>query len=312
MTLVKWRGVGRWLTSGALGLAVIAVTGACGGGGSESEADQSSMLAGAKRPFDLFLGEELGLIDWARIKLTDKCVASRGYPQVLQGALEKPYNPFYYLAADYDGLGPMTEEQARRSGFREDRPPTPTSVVSSDKNFDAVNERCLKEASKALGGAQETVNSYAMLGNDVYEAYRAEINELLEPQRAKIADCLEDKKFKFDRQGYVKEDDLTSFGLPPGRYEGGDNPLNWKPKRVPGTVEVSPPWPAQRYIPSQQESDLAVAMFRCSQEVGVRQAFDEKSTEIQRAIVGRYEARFAEMNPKIEQAARRATELVNQ
>ncbi|MGK5521144.1 hypothetical protein ACSNN9_17550 [Micromonospora sp. URMC 107] len=294
-----------------LGITVLAMVGGCGGGGPGQATGESTALSDAKRPFDLFFGEQLGLIDWARIKLTDKCVALRGYPQVLQGGLEKPYNPFYHLAADYNGLGPVTEEQARRSGFREDRPATPSSVVSSDKNFDAINDKCSAEASKALGGAQELVNSYAMLGNDVYEAYRAEIHDLLEPHREKIADCLQAKGLRFDRRGYVKEDSLTSFGFPAGHYEGGDNPLDWKPKRTPGTVEVSPPWPAQRYVPSQQESDLAVEMFRCSQKMGVRQAFDEKSTEIQREIVERYEARFIEMNPKIEQMARRATELVN-
>lgn len=276
----------------------------CGNGGPEKKLPHD-----AKRSLDLYLGDKLGLIKFAMLKVRNRCLADAGYPQNLNGMADRPSNPFLSLVIRPGSFGPSTEEEARRRGFGSDRPSQPARIVSFDLNYDKSLERCETRAWEKVGEeAQATYHGYFQFGNDLLgptsDVHRKFDAELV----PKLLDCMEAKGYRVaDRQAYLKAPDLAHWGVKLGTLEGGQD--DWKPERTPGTVQVGPPIPAKRYVPTPEESEMAVAMFHCNRQVG---RFDRQMAEAERVqaeLVTKHESTFAELNPKIEALARTAATL---
>jgi hypothetical protein len=65
-----------------------------------------------------------------------------------------------------------------------------------------------------------------------------------------------------------------------------------------------------KYVPTPEESKLAVAWYQCEQETGRTKANLVAAAEVQRELVEKHAATLLELNPRIEQLAKSAAGLV--
>jgi hypothetical protein len=259
--------------------------------------------------FDLYLGDKLGLIDYAMRRTRNVCLAAAGYPQNLRAMSDTPVNPFTDLIVTASSFGPVDEETARRVGLGRDAPAQPPRIVSYDPSYDQNLERCETAAWNKLGKeAQADYHSYFQLGNDLLD-FRDQVNRELPPDLIpKILDCLAAKGYSLpDRAAYRHAPDLRMFGVKLGALEGHDD--TWQPSRTPGTVQVGPAIPARRYIPTPEESALSVAFFQCRMQNHYVDLAMAASAHVQAEFVKRYESQFIELNPRIEELARKAADM---
>lgn len=273
--------------------------------------------------FDLFLNDQLGAIGYAQMKLRNECLVKVGFPQARELIAPKGRLPFPSLRVDAKLFGFLSEDEARTQGLGRDKPAEPGQLIGSDPSFDANLSRCESEAWSALGkDAQSVVQAYFELGNNLL-SYRDEVNrELPADLTSRFLDCMGGAGYPVtDRAAYLKAPNPKMWGVPLGGLEGEQNPSQVAdPYGAVGGpdnkgdesagVRISPPTPAHKYIPTPQESALAVALYRCQQKVGVVRLSLEAAARVQKRLLDRYETTFLELNPKIEVVAKRAAALV--
>ncbi|MFC7533986.1 hypothetical protein [Actinoplanes sp. GCM10030250] len=275
-------------------------------------AAQASAAARAKpsQPFDILQGEKVGLVEHAQAKIQFKCMADSGYPQNQEIGVPPPINPFEGLTIGAGSLGPMTEAEARRTGFGIDAVAERPALVSSDSNYDKAAERCDEKAWDTLGaGARETVWAYYELTNQL-GPYRKELDRKLPKDLpAKLLDCITGEGYRAkDRNEFLKTPNPDQLGVAFGELEPA-TARDWEPKRRSGTVDVGPAVPARRYLPTPEESELAVAWYRCRQKTDMLNAYLSAARPVQQAYVDRYESQITELNAKVEELSRKAAAL---
>lgn len=297
----------------ALVLAVLPATG-CTKESKASGGPDPAIAAGAdsNQPFALFLGEKLGNIDYAQRKIRNQCLADAGYPQNLQVMMGRPRNPFSHLVVTPKTFGPVSEQEARQTGFGQDVPASPPSVVSFDPNYDKVFDDCTKKAwAKLSDKAEKVYFGYFDLGNALGSTFLKTVNERVAASRWKeLLSCLGAKGHRTAKEeDFLRSPSPEQFGVELGE---GDKRAeqNWQPKQVPGTVEVGPAVPAQRYQPSPQEAALAVAWVQCRRDTGIAQQQLDIAVAVQRELVAKNESSLVELNPQIESMAKKAADLI--
>lgn len=293
-------------------LAITLATIAIATSGCQSSSGADSTFFGKDLTFDLYLGDKLDLIDYATRTLTAECMSQHGFPQ-LKEAGTKQYKGFAQLLvidrARFRGFG--SEQEARRRGFGSDQAEEPPPVVSSDPNFDAALAECDKASDNALGeDTRATLDAYTDLGNQLSGSFGAWVRQEVPRQMGPMLDCLEQKGYHVDnRERYLREPyNIRHFNITPGRLAG--EPYSWKPAKKPGTVEVGPAKPHLRYVPSSQEADFAAAWFQCDQSTHRLDNLLNGAHQTESEVVAKFEDKLAELNPKIEAIARKATGLV--
>lgn len=268
--------------------------------------------AGQQLTFDLFLGDKLDIIDYARRTVTADCMSKAGFSQLKQGGIEQYSASSKMLAIDNTRFrGFTSEEQARTAGFGTGQTAEPPMVVSTDPNFDTAQKKCDTTTANALGqDSRSTLDAYTEIGNQLSGELavwvRTEVPKATEP----MLDCLAQKGFPAnDRTAGLKAPfNISAFNIAPGKLDG--KPFDWQPKKVPGTVEVSPAKPQLRYVPSSQESNFAAAWYQCDQSTGRLQKLLDGAHRTEATAVAKYQDRLAELNPKIEAIARTAAGMV--
>jgi hypothetical protein len=263
-------------------------------------------------PFSLFQGEEIGLVDYVQLKLRNQCLAKAGYPQDLNVMLATPRNPFDNLIISARTFGPTTEQEARRIGFGSDQAAAPPTVVSFDPNYDESTRTCSKQAWGRLGAEAERVYfGYYDLGNKLAGPLMPMIEQRLDPQfSSRLMACITGKGYRVsDTQAFLKTPDPHLLGVPFGTLDSGVG-ASWKPKGVPGTIEIGPTTPAQQYQASPEEGALAVAWLDCRQETKLTEQQVTIATAVQLELVTKYEDTFVELNPQVERLARQAAALI--
>ncbi len=298
----------------ACGLAGIILTGCTAEStpavGTVPPADEVSEPSEPGQPFDIILGRQVGLIDHTHMKIRDRCMAEAGYRQNIDTAPTRPEDPFSFLTVSVRDFGPTSEEEARRAGFGSDTQAAPARVVSTDANFDKAADRCADQAWNEFGpGARQAVTDYSDLVNAL-APYRKEIDAELAPDLpAKMFDCMAERGYRApDREAFLKTPRHQLFGVAYGRLDGGAEDA-WKPVRKPGTVEIGPAIPVRKYTPTPQESELAVAWFHCGQKTGRTAAQLAAVQEVQQRYVDEHQTWIDELNPVIEELARRASAI---
>jgi hypothetical protein len=263
--------------------------------------------AGAPRqPYDILLGDQLGVIDYSQLKVRNKCLADAGFPQELRAMRSRPNNPISHLLVSARSFGPTSEAEARASGFGSALAAEPPVVVSFDKSFDAEMERCTRQANEQLGfDSVKILTAYQDLANQL-GAYRSEIDrQLPKDLPEKLLSCMDDEGYRADRTRFLQTPDPALFGVQLGRNENAPGE-NWRPRRRPGTVQVGPALPARRYTPTAEESELAVAWLRCRKSTRLAEHQLEAAYAAQQRYVERFETQIAELNGQVTAMARKA------
>jgi len=262
-------------------------------------------------PYDVLLGDKVGLIDYAEQRLRNACMTAAGYPQNQQAALgSKPGSLFGDLAITAATFGSATEDDARRLGFGADDPGEPARIISFDPNYDTALDRCERAAYDKVGAAaQKTLTSYNDLLNQLM-AYRGQVTDQLPKDNpAKTLTCMDGKGFHIpDRDAFLAHPGPDLYGVQGGVLDPAPE-TTWEPRHVPGTVQVGPAIPARKYHPSSQESALAVAWYQCGNETGRVPQEITIARALQQQYVDKYQTQIEELNPKIEALARSAATL---
>lgn len=271
----------------------------------------------APRSFGIFLGDELGLIDFAVRRLRNECLADAGYPQDLELMEDTPSRPFRNLVVTEDYFGPDTEEEARAKGFGHDVPAQPGRVVSGDHHYHMHLEHCEDEAYAALGpDSRRIVEAYQELGTDLSAKFSAalvnKIEERMPDASERLLNCLEEAGYTpTDEETFLEEPDPRLLGVEFGGLEQDDPAAaQSSPEEAEGTVQVTPSVPAMEYVPTPEESELAVVWYGCRAEIGLTDALKAAAGEAQAEIVAEYEDAFRELNPSIQELGRVAAEVI--
>ncbi|HEV2784582.1 MAG TPA: hypothetical protein VGX25_34805 [Actinophytocola sp.] len=296
-----------------LGLVSI-LTAGCGGEPAVRDQGHSAPdeVAEPKQPFDVILGQQVGLIGYAQLKIRDRCLADAGYRQNLDARVARPEDPYDFLTVSARDFGPTSEDEARRLGFGNHTGGEPARVVSTDANFDKAAERCAERAWTELGPeARRTLMSYTDLVNTL-APYRHDVDaELPDDLPARMLECMAGRGYHVpDRAAFLKTPNHRLFGVTYGRADSGPEE-SWQPVRKPGTVEVGPAIPPRRYTPTPEESALAVAWFHCGRSTGKIEAQLAAVQRVQARYVEKYGTWIDELNPRIEELARRAAPIAS-
>lgn len=275
---------------------------------------KASQVAADRVGVDVFHGDQVGLIEYAKNKLVAECMADRGYPQLAQAGVGRGEGFLSSLDVAPPDYAVADDEHARRYGFGNDQPATAPHVLSFDAGFDAAQGACRTEAHNRIGPEyagvlNQLVDLFNQMSGEVANAMssgpsQAEIDQVL----GRVTSCLEAKGFYSNGQGTGR---LDSYGVGQrqGKFDGPEAP---EPRRIPGTVEVLPAQPARKYIPTPQESALAVAAAQCSRDAGFGDKVAEVRLRIVREVIAKHEDVLTELTGKIDVIARQAAGLVEQ
>jgi hypothetical protein len=305
-TSVSGAAFSRFLRTGLVVLLMGASAAACSDSGDRHE----KLAIDGDMPFAAFLGDDLGIIDYAQLKMRNQCLAEAGYPQDLNIMLPEARNPFPSLVITARTFGPTSEEEARRIGFGRDSRPAPPSIASFDSAYDKTSEECDQKAWRKLpASTKEAYQQYYDLGNQLGLPFFKTIDERMRGGWQKLLTCLGKKGYHASREEeFLKSPEPGLFGVQAGG-EPTDPADDWNPKGTPGTVEVGPARPARQYHAAPAEGALAVAWFHCRQETGIDKEEMNTALQVQRELVVKYEVSFTELNPRIEAATREAVRL---
>jgi hypothetical protein len=267
--------------------------------------------ASAARDFDSFPDYQLGLVHAAKQHATADCMAAAGHPELAGIEPTLPPVDGNHLRVSEASFGPANEEKANRLGFGLDKPAEPPFVISSDPAFDRALEDCTARAWERLGpNAKQTYFDYVTLGETMNAAYANRMTS--EPRSAvheRFLDCLAGKGFPVpDRAAFLRDQNPSRFGIRFGALE--PMKTTWTPRREPGTVEVSPPVPGRRYLPTRDESRLAVAYVRCNQSTGRLSELLALARRIQSEVARANATTIAQLDRRLNALTPRATALL--
>ena len=251
----------------------------------------------------VFKTDKLVALEQAQEKLRADCMAKRGFPQLANiGRPEQPTR-FADLNVTAPDFAVREEDVARRLGFGRDEPAQPAHVISSDPAFDRAFDQCGKAAAQTIDPEFPRVRSraYDLINKINVETTRASLDgpAALDFDRmtTPLLDCLDQHGFH-GTNGQKRSLDSYRVGRPTGRLTGPDPA---PPRKVPGTVEILPPVPERTYLPTPEESALAVATSRCAREIGYADSYVAHRLGVLRTLLTRYEPEVDEVTSRIEQ-----------
>lgn len=297
-------------------VASLAATGLAGCQSDSGDAGKSSAnaVSGQALTFDLFLGDKMDFIEYAVRAMTAKCMSGAGFPQ-LQQAGNKQYNGYSSMLvidrARFRGFA--SEDEAKTVGFGQGQDAEPSPVVSSDPSFDKALKECDKKSDAALSDdSRASMDAYGDLGNQLSGGLAVWVRKEVPTAMGAHLDCLGKSGFEVkDRAQYLRQPyNVQQFGVAAGKLDG--TAYDWAPVKKRGTVEVGPPKPALKYLPSAKESELAVAWFRCDKESGRVEKLLDGAHKVEAEVVAANQDKLAELNPKIEAIAKKAAQLVGE
>ncbi|CRK60013.1 hypothetical protein [Alloactinosynnema sp. L-07] len=267
------------------------------------EAQLPAMPPGSTRPFDLFRGDHIALINDAQIKLQSECMVGKGYSQFAQLVNVRTDGEFGF---NEDPFAPRTEEQAQRYGLGKPRPASPPRVSGKgDGAYNASIDHCEETAWKAVVDTG-VFSQYYQLGNSLTSEFSGKLDQVGVDFKQPVLDCLRGK-------GYVGTGadlgSVESFGVKVGSLVGASSVPETRPESADGLI-VEPSKPAQEYVPTAEETKFAVTLVRCRTETGMFAKVDEVANNAQQKIVEDHAVEFAELNPKMDIAAKEAAKVL--
>lgn len=275
------------------------------GGCAANAGTSSGQVESGANPYDTYLAEEMDTIISSQETLRVQCIADNGFREFTPHATEetKPVwrRQINQLSVEVAFFGSEPDAAARGLRLPPDGP-SREKHIRQDASLDAVSTACDKSAWAALGkDAFQTYLEYSRLGNILGEVFLSD--ELL-PLQDKVVQCLIDAGepvVKAPGQLFAMTAKIP-LGTPVQYPEPGSDPAT-------GSKQVSAARETIAYVPTPAESELAVGYYRCSRDRGARDEFGALIRDAQIRMVAEHETELIELNPKIQQAARKAAEL---
>ena len=297
-------GAGGRRRRGLCAAALFTVAAALGGCAADTAAGPAEAGADA---YDIYLAEEVDTIEFGQDVLRFHCLVDNGYTEfeafVPESPTERARQDADQITTDDSFFA--SEQDAKSRGLREEPAgPAPAKVYTHDSSFGTISDACDATAWDALGSdARQLHLEYRQLGN-AFGALGTSLSEDLVRLQHTVAQCLVDA----GEPVTAAQDQL--FGIRPDIELGQPvvYPERIGPKQTQG-VEIIPADAEIAYVPTPAESDLAVKYYECSRQTGAREEFEHLLSEAKTEIVAEHEAELSELNPKIQELARKAADL---
>lgn len=284
-------------------------------GGVVGDAAIQLTMAGSQ-PMDLFRAQDIARLRIARTLYVHRCMAENGFPQLVEGTFVPLTSGLFAGLRVRPGMfGPESEEEARTWGYLlpRDRPgeAEPPVVISFDAAYDSRWDACFAEAIEALDTPLVAWERYWAIGSELEYRFHNSF-ENSEPREVFSAwlECMAGAGYVAgDVDAYMAQMyPPTFFGVVTGTWIGVTPPET--PKAIPGTVEVLAVGDPGTYIPDEDEVQLALADVACKESTGFWQALVPPLLEAQADIMEDFEAELIELNEQLDEAFRRASEMV--
>ncbi|WP_433158281.1 hypothetical protein [Kribbella sp. CA-247076] len=278
----------------------VAVAGLLGAAACTAQADARQQ---PEAGFELFLRDKLTRVEQAGQTLFHRCITQAGYPP---GAPPAPRDLFGWLADK--PVKPRTVDEARTNGFGTAIPAQPAQIRRTGQEYYAAVERCDNAARAKLGDPAEVAqvrDRYAEIGNRLGHELGLRVKAVLQQESDGLVACLGTKGYPLPKGvRYDAGKNVTQFGI---RLGANTAPVTKPVRALTGGAQLRPAVPARPYRPTAQESAFAVAFAECGTSSGLFDRLDVRLASLQRETVAPYAAELAELNPRLEAMADRAT-----
>ncbi|TDD57723.1 hypothetical protein E1263_22430 [Kribbella antibiotica] len=224
------------------------------------------------QPYDAFRGDLLDAIVATVLADRDQCMAKAGHPELQKNTAARPVTgSFNDLRVNLGSFGATSADEARQRGFGRVLPAAPPAVRNSSRSFADAIARCTQEANAHRGpNAGEVQSRYYDLGNQLRMALRPVYADTMPDRFAvPILACLQREGFR------SKSADVRTFGVQFAKQ-------------------------ATPYVPTSQESALAVAWYECTTAAGWPRFQLNRALALEVTAVRRFKPQLDELTPAIE------------
>jgi hypothetical protein len=257
-------------------------------------------------PYDAYRVADLQTIDGAHKLETYECLADGGFPQLLENDPDPQGGDLSQGLDAGEDLWFASEDQARTNGFGHDEPGSIARFQLADPAYHALTDQCTASAWQKLGpDAEQTMVSYAQLGNKLRSGTFKTIDRKFPEFRDRIFDCLKKEGAPVSQQ--EGNEWGISFNLPLGSLEG-----EAQQKTEGLQTGFSEATPERKYLPTPEESRVAVQVHRCAVDTGVKDEVRELAYRDRDKTIATVEVALTELNEKIAGLANTAAALRGQ
>lgn len=258
-------------------------------------------------PYDVYRAEDIELVIYSQKAIRVKCLSEKGYPEFEGLLADGPSDETRKRLAVSSATSLFKDAtDAATRGFGFPREADPGSVIVHDPAFEQTFLECDNKGWQELGTTDATLhNDYISLSNRLVTSLMNGTGSAIGSATGKIAQCL------VDQGKPVTVDPNSNWGISFGISMGTNSapePAPWKPKQTSG-VELRPSHAAVPYVPTAAESELASAYYECSVSTKAREEFDDHVQKVKQEAIAKEESQLAELNPKIEELAKKAANL---
>ena len=242
---------------------------------------------GSTQPFDAIRGDLLKDIDDSLRRYDYRCAAAAGFTPTPISKVREPFHDLKFREGDF---GTTDLEVARRDGLLAGGELIDPSNEAPNQTARTAEEiaRCDRKA-RALLTKDTTAayDDYMSLANDLASQYFTKMSTQYQPFRLRLFTCVETKGWHAD--------DRTALS--------NDADLRKHYRVATAQPRVNAATGKETYLPTQNETSLAVALATCRQQTGYSRNVFARSRQIQGQIVAVNEAKLAEGNARLAQAA---------
>lgn len=235
----------------------------------------------------------------------------------------------HFPAIEPHELGPVTEAQAREFGVIASHwigAQRSGQVVSNDPAYHAAHASCEEESRKSADlDFNAEIEALADSMHELRESIRARFDSRFNPLDSGFGSllldrltCTRDSGYDFlDPQGELEANDgwknmMQRLGIPPGEsvWVGKDvesvfspDGTQLDPGETPENVEtmvlLADDVPRDKYLPSPEEVDFALAWVRCGKDIGVVERLARLQEPIRAEVLAEFELEILGLREKI-------------
>ena len=271
-----------------------------------SSSTESPALHSETDPYDIYRADDLQTIDAAQKLELYKCLAAEGFPQLLEGDPDPEGADASEGLDAPDDLWFASEEQARENGFGHPEPGRSAKFRLADPAYINLIDSCMESAWKSLGeDAEKTMVDYAVIGNKLRVEGYTHIDEKMTEFRDRVFECLQEEEAPVSQQEGSEWGLAFNFAI--GSLEGQKNESSDELQ-----FGFSDAIPERSYIPTPEESEVAVQVYNCAIDTGVKEEAMALAYQDRNDVISEVEVELTELNTKISEMSKKAAALRGQ